>query len=59
MAQPDVPMQEEMNHRNASPEVTPVSAPTHALARRDRDVVRLLTRVPGGLIPLALPGLLL
>ena len=48
-----------MNHRNASPEVTPVSAPTYALARRDRDVVRLLTRVPGGLIPLALPGLLL
>jgi hypothetical protein len=59
MAQSDVPMQGQMNQRNASPEVTPVSAPAYVLARRDRDVALLLSRVPGGLILLALPGLLL
>jgi hypothetical protein len=48
-----------MKRLYASPEVTPVSAPTYALARRDREVVRLLSRVAGGQNTLALLGLLL
>ena len=59
VAQRDVPMQEEMNHRTASPEVTPVPAPTRMLARRDREVALLLSRVAGGQHTLALLGLLL
>jgi hypothetical protein len=49
----------QMNEHNASPEVTPVSARRHAMARRDRVVVRPLSRVAGAPIALALPGLLL
>ena len=54
-----MPIQGQMNERNAPPEVTPVSAPELALARRDRVVVRPLSRVAGELIALALAGLLL
>ena len=55
----DVPAQDEMNRIDASLEVSPVSALRHAMARRDRDVVRPLSRVAGEPLVLALPGLLL
>ncbi len=47
-----------MNKQIASPEGTPVSASSQ-LARRDRDVVRLLSGVSGEQNTLALLGLLL
>ena len=59
MAHQNVPIQEVMKNRNASPEVIPVSVPTYVLARRDRVVVRPLSRVAGEPMVLALPGLLL
>jgi hypothetical protein len=48
-----------MNRIDASLEVSPVSALRHAMARRDRGVVRPLSRVAGEPMVLALPGLLL
>ncbi len=54
-----VPAQDEMNRIDASPEVTPVSAHRQLMARRDRVVIRPLSRVAGEPITLALPGLLL
>jgi hypothetical protein len=48
-----------MQHLDASPEVTPVTAPRIASARRDRVVVRTPRPVSGELITLALPGLVL
>jgi hypothetical protein len=53
-----------MNRIDASLEVSPVSALRHAMARRDRDVVRPLSRVAAPTarrepLVLALPGLLL
>lgn len=56
---PDGPAQDEMNRIDASLEVSPVSALRHAMARRDRGVVRPLSRVAGEPMTLALPGLLL
>ena len=50
--------QGQMNKQIASPEGTPVSASSQ-LARRDRDVVRLLSGVSGEQNTLALLGLLL
>jgi hypothetical protein len=48
-----------MHHIDASPEVTPVSAPRIASARRDRVVVRTPRLVAGEPIELALLGLVL
>jgi hypothetical protein len=52
-------LKDEMQHIDASPEVTPVTAPRIASARRDRVVVRTPRLVAGELIALALRGLVL